>query len=274
MLKPLFLYALLLVCLCPVSAQTNLKQDLNQHPPFVLFYDDFSQHQLDTVKWDIHFNKDAEGVSVEQGNLIIRLLKIGNDYKVGGVTTRGQFAMKYGKVEVRAKFVKTLPSGELPAIWMMPVPGTCKYIESNPGGGEIDIMERVKSETFIHQTCHSAYATGEPKLNMERHGNNSCQVSIADSQDSYHIYGFENRPNELRFFVDGKQTMVYKKMENANSIYQWPYDVPFYLNINSAIGAEGKWPGPLTDDSLLPAEMAIDWVRITANEYTEQSNYY
>ncbi len=257
------------------NRETRKKKTEKGESGRILFYDDFSAPELDAAKWSIHFRRDAEGVSIEDGNLIIRLLKVGEEYKAGGITTKDKFAIQYGKIEVRSRFVRDLSSGELPAIWMMPVPGTCKYVESNPGGGEIDIMERVKRENVIHQTCHSAYTTGEPNLGVTRNGGNTVQIPIEGEVFDWHVYGFENTPDELRFYFDGELTFTYRKMENADELYQWPYDVPFYLNINTAIGAEGKWPGPLPeDDSELPAEMAVDWVKITANEYTTSDNYY
>ncbi len=241
----------------------------------LLFYEDFSAPALDPLKWMILPRRNAEGVSIEDGNLVIKLLQIDGEFKVGGITTMTKFAMQYGRVDVRSRFVRDLSSGELPAIWMMPVPGTCKYIESNPGGGEIDIMERIKRESQIYQTCHSAYTTGEPKLNMTRHGGNCQTSSIEGTEKEYHIYGFENTPDELRFYFDGELTFTYRKMENADSLYQWPYDVPFYLNINTATGGPGRWAGPMPEDlSELPAEMHVDWVKMTANEYTGFGNYY
>ena len=39
----------------------------------------------------------------------------------------------------------------------------------------------------------------------------------------------------------------------------WPFDKPFYLILNLAIG--GNWGGEI-DDSIFPTEMQIDYVRI------------
>ena len=43
---------------------------------------------------------------------------------------------------------------------------------------------------------------------------------------------------------------------------QWPYNKPFYLILNCALGGAGTWPGIITD-SELPARMVVDWVKVT-----------
>lgn len=39
-----------------------------------------------------------------------------------------------------------------------------------------------------------------------------------------------------------------------------PFDIPFYIIINVAIG--GGWPGPPSDNSIFPQTMLIDYVRV------------
>jgi hypothetical protein len=75
----------------------------------------------------------------------------------GGVSTRGRFAMKYGKIELRCKFEGQ--KGAWPAVWMMPENPSVRW----PSCGEIDIVERLNSDGFVHQTVHSAWTKKYPK---------------------------------------------------------------------------------------------------------------
>ncbi len=250
--------------------------DYDEDEEVVLFYDDFSKPELDRTKWDIHFRRHAEGVSVEEGNLVIKLIKDGDTYKAGGVTTLGKFALKFGKVEVRAKFVRDLSQGELPAIWMMPVPGQCKYGERNPMGGEIDIMERVKRESFVTQTVHSSYTVGDESIGIAPHrglGIHYQKSFITGKEHDWHVYGCEITPTQIKLYTDGVLIFTYNKLEErADELYQWPFDVYFYLNINNADGMTMGGGDPI--DAELPAQMNIDWVKITANEWNSLESFY
>ena len=41
---------------------------------------------------------------------------------------------------------------------------------------------------------------------------------------------------------------------------QWVFDQPFYMLLNLAVG--GSWPGPPNAQTVFPARMLVDWVRL------------
>src|SRR3546814_9287021 len=59
-------------------------------------------------------------------------------YATGCISTKGKFAFRYGKLEVRAWF--SGGQGSWPAIWLMPQEGV---YGGWPQSGEIDVMEHL-----------------------------------------------------------------------------------------------------------------------------------
>src|SRR5262245_47267770 len=96
-----------------------------------------------------------ENVRAEDGMLVIEGRKEsyqGYGYTSASVNTLGRFALRYGRVEVRAK----LPTGRgtWPAIWML---GTNISQVGWPACGEIDVMENVGFDPLrVHASVHTA----------------------------------------------------------------------------------------------------------------------
>ncbi|MFY9464108.1 MAG: family 16 glycosylhydrolase, partial [Sediminibacterium sp.] len=72
-------------------------------------------------------------------------------------------------------------------------------------------------------------------------------------------YAIEWSPEKIDFMMDG---VVYNHIRNEHlSVKEWPFDAPFYLILNLAIG--GGWGGKKgVDDTIFPATMEVDWVRV------------
>lgn len=239
----------------------------------VLFYDDFSGSDRipDDSKWSLcarqtsDWNEemsesyDQAYVDTETGELVLRAEQIDGEYQSGGIETQNKFAFTFGKVEVRAKIVR-YPDGAFPAIWMMPQ----TFIYAGwPACGEIDIMEHIKQDGFIYSSIHNHY--------YDTMGNDdpSHTATVACDIEEYHVYGVEWTEDELVFTLDGQETFIYPNLhlENEAEMMQWPFtaDASFYLILNMGLGSNtssGSWAGPI-DDAGLPAEMRVDWVKVT-----------
>ncbi|GAA6768586.1 hypothetical protein AAFH68_45420 [Flavobacterium sp. CGRL1] len=63
---------------------------------------------------------------------------------------------------------------------------------------------------------------------------------------------------KLIFFVD--TTLVYTFNPEVKNEDTWPFDKPFYIIVNLAIG--GNFGGPEVDDSVLPQKYYVDYVRV------------
>jgi beta-glucanase (GH16 family) len=64
----------------------------------------------------------------------------------------------------------------------------------------------------------------------------------------------------ISILVDGKSYFTFKK-EAGYQWQQWPFDKPFHLILNVAVG--GDWGGQKgVDDSIFPQKMEVDYVRV------------
>lgn len=231
----------------------------------LIWRDEFSENgRPDPAKWSLvgagtpawmcYCSKDPETVFVKDGKLNLVGKQTINmvdsvPYMTGCLETHRKFSFKYGKVEVRVKFPQK--TGTWPAVWLMPE----KSVYGNwPKSGEIDIMEHVSEETTIHQTIHSGHIElrGQ-KDNPPYH--NDAQYHI----EEFNVYGLEWYPDRLDFFVNGEKTFSYPKLKDGPS-EQWPFDQPFYIIFDLAIGGCDWLEAP--KDEALPATMEIDWVRV------------
>src|SRR5688572_1380176 len=172
------------------------------------------------------------------------------DYTSASVTTQGKAEWKYGRIEVRAK----LPQGRgvWPAIWML---GVNRSEVGWPRCGEIDIMEYVG---FEPDTIHVNIHTG--KYNHVRGTGKGSQTRTEAPFKSFHVYAIEWDPDRIAFFLDDKKFFTYEKEAGAGKDV-WPFDEPFYLILNLAIG--GSWGGRQgIDEAIFPQRYEIDYVRI------------
>lgn len=169
-------------------------------------------------------------------------------HQTGCICTLGKFSFLYGKIQVRAKLEKT-GKGAWPAIWMMPE----KIIYGPwPKSGEIDIMERINTQQFVHQTLHTWYT---------KHGGANNPINTQKTvfpQPDFNVFGLEWTPDSLLFSMNDSVTLRYPR--SANSTFEnWPFDQKFYVILNQAAG--GNWPGAVNPADL-PFSMAVDWVRV------------
>lgn len=227
--------------------------------------DNWVFEQKGSSPWNKYLTGNVEQAYVENGRLILRAEKKDGTYMAGGISTRGKAGFKYGKLEVCAKFNSF--QGGWPGIWMLPVqrqypnpPGANEY------GGEIDIMEQVSLEKVAWHTVHSHYT-----LDLGLDKNPPRAGGGAYKENEFNLYTLEWTPEELTFLINGEETFSYPNMhlENEAEMKQWPFDVPYYLILNYALGGEGTWPGEI-DDSGLPGQMEIEYIRYYQQEEVEK----
>lgn len=171
------------------------------------------------------------------------------EYTSASITTEGKAAWKYARVEVRAK----LPGGRgtWPAIWML---GVNRRNAGWPRCGEIDIMEHVGYDPdVIHANIHTEAYNHVKKTNK---GN---KITVPAPDKDFHVYALEWTPERMDFFVDGAKYFSFTN--GKTGVEAWPFDQPFYLILNVAIG--GDWGGQKgVDESIFPRRMEVDYVRV------------
>ena len=163
--------------------------------------------------------------------------------------TKGPFAQKYGRFEARIR----VPRGQgiWPAFWML---GDDIDKVGWPESGEIDIMENIGREpTIAHGTLHGPGYSGADGISA------GDTLSTGAYADDFHVFAIEWRPNEIRWYRDGKQ---YHRLtpDDLPKGKKWVFDHPFFLLLNLAVG--GGWPGDPNATTIFPQRMLVDYVRV------------
>lgn len=235
----------------------------------LVWQDEFSYTGLpDSTKWnfDTHGNeygwgnnelqwyteKNLKNARVSDGILKITAHKEpteSKNYSSARLTTKNKGDWKYAKIEVRAK----MPTGRgtWPAIWMLP---TENVYGTWPRSGEIDIMEHVGYDpNTVHSTVHTH------KYNHMIGTQVGKPIFLETATTDFHVYTTEWDEDEIRSYVDGELYFSFKNEESGFAA--WPFDQPFHLILNLAIG--GGWGGQRgVNDDLFPHVFEIDYVRV------------
>lgn len=184
----------------------------------------------------------------------------GFNYTSARLKTKGLFSRRYGRIEIRAK----LPAGKgiWPALWMLPEDATYGGWAAS---GEIDIMEnRGGNPREVLGTIHYG---GSSPANTYSQGP-TFVFPPGRSTGDWNTYAIEWTTNAILWSVNGQvfQTQTNwwsstrvngKEVPNA---YPAPFNQPFFLLINLAVG--GHFDGNPTADTVFPAEMEVDYVRV------------
>lgn len=248
--------------------------------------DDFEGTSLNTKYWNVEAhdpgwvnnesqkyvseeeNKTTQNITVKDGYLTIQARKDtdanGNTtYTSGRINTQNKQNFQYGKFEARIK----VPYGNafLPAFWMMPADES--LYGQWPKCGEIDIMEVLGGKDT--KTSYSTLHFGEP--HTESQGTYKLKDGVKDFAEDFHVYACEWDPGEIRFYVDGKlfyktSDWFSKKQGFGEVAYPAPYDQPFYIILNLAVG--GSWPGKPDAEKEFGdnAQMVVDYVKVYQKE--------
>lgn len=230
----------------------------------LVWEDDFDGNEIDSTKWsripkgESDWNKHMSTVDdvfrLENGSLYLRGInnpdttKDPRPFITGGIWSKNKFAFQYGRIEIRAKLGSA--QGAWPAMWML---AELDKYGKYPLNGEIDIMEHLNYDTIIYQTTHSHYT-----LNLGQKENPPHGGTATVNANEYNVYGLSWYPDKIVFQLNGKDTFTYPRVDGVDKS-QWPYDQPFFILIDQQLG--GKWVGKV-DQSQLPVEMEIDWVKV------------
>ncbi len=194
-----------------------------------------------------------ENSRIEDGRLIIEARKEkmdGGEFTSASLVTKGHAQWRSGRFEVRAK----LPAarGTWPAIWMLPDDiGKVSW----PKCGEIDIMEHVGHDPgMIHGSLHTE------AFNHTKGTQLSTKTQLPTFSSDFHTYTMTWSADRIEVGIDGKTYGTFNRKPGAG-VAEWPFDKPFYLILNLAIG--GGWGGTKgIDEAAFPQRMEVDFVRV------------
>lgn len=195
-----------------------------------------------------------QNYQVENGLLTIKTTYDNNVYASTRIHTQNKKSFQYGYIETRAK----LPIGEgiWPAFWL--VGDNIKEV-GWPLCGEIDVMEYAGREPgIIHTSLHTKDSHGRT-INTQR-------TKVDKIEEYFHLYAVDWSSEKMDFYIDNKLVYTFNPANKTEEI--WPYDQPFYLLFNTAVG--GNFGGSKVDLTIFPQEYIIDYVRVYENEATKK----
>ena len=186
-------------------------------------------------------------------------------------TFRHMHRLSLSRVEARAK----LPEGQgtWPAIWMLPS-DPFKYAsncgagtdwqgsddcDAWPNSGEIDIMEHVGYDmNRVHGTVHTKayyWVNGEQR---------KASIEAPAVNEGFNVYAMEWSAERIDVFLNN--TLYFTYLKDSDDWQAWPFDHPFHVILNIAVGGGWGSAGGPTDLNAFPAKMEVDYVRIYKRE--------
>ena len=245
------------------------------HTGTLLWSDEFDGTSLDKTKWSFDtsrnkvgwFNKELQyyaadrpqNLRVGKGILTIELRKDPKEirkfadwgkqqYSSAKIVTKDKVAFNAGFFEISAKL--PCARGTWPAIWMMP-----QADNTWPDGGEIDILEQVGSQPNV------AHATLHTKLfNHVLGTGRGAETAVPTACSAFHRYQLAWTVDSITMGVDDHAYMQVRN-DQPGGAGAWPFDAPFYLILNLAMG--GDWAASKgIDDAALPQRFEVDYVRV------------
>ena len=261
-----------------ITYQTENKEeeqttDLSYEGYNLKWEDQFEGESLNRDDWNVELHDPGwvnnelqsyvdspENIYLQDGSLVLKPVENMNEdgsvsYTSGRINTQHKHDFKYGLFEARVK----VPEGQgfLPAFWMMP---TDENLYGQwPRCGEIDIMEVLGNNT---DTSYGTIHYGNP--HSESQG--SYTLDEGSFSEEYHVFDVEWEPGKISWYVDGKlihtEDNWYSATEGQGEItYPAPFDQPFYIILNLAVG--GNWPGNPDDTTDIEnSAYYIDYVKV------------
>ncbi len=218
------------------------------------------------------YTASTQNLRVENGALLLEAHReISGQtvrYTSAKVDTKGKKDFTYGKLVIQAKVPTGV--GTWPAIWMLPsapkyaglgnVDAKYRYLND----GEIDILEAIGSQPgTVYSVAHNVTYDNN---GVDRKYFNTVQVP--NNNVNFQTYELNWTPTNLTFKINGQPYFSYDKPANAD-YKTWPYDQPFYLVMNLALG--GNWAGQ--DRANFP-ENGIDGNALPTSLQIKSVHYY
>ncbi|UCE92804.1 MAG: glycoside hydrolase family 16 protein [Flavobacteriaceae bacterium] len=252
MRSKIFLHFLFLFCFYSLYSQDRE----------LVWEEDFNGEDLDMASWNFETGDGCPHLcgwgnnerqiytkknhQVRDGLLFISARKDGETYTSAKITTKGKKEFTYGKIEVRAKL--PLGVGLWPAFWML---GANIDQVGWPDCGEIDILEYVgKEPEYIFTSLHTRDSHGITV--------NTRKDIVKGIEEGFHTYAINWTEEGIEFLIDGNSFYTFSPVSKGPEI--WPFDKPFYIILNLAVG--GNFGGPEVDDSIFPQEFIIDYIKV------------
>jgi beta-glucanase (GH16 family) len=108
-------------------------------------------------------------------------------------------------------------------------------------------MEHINADSIFYGTLHWVN-------NQKVSSGNKTKAA----PDDYHVYAIEWNADSISWLLDDKKYHSVEIKNNFNSTEE--FHKPFFILLNLAIA--GDWPGQEVDQSKIPAQLFVDYVRV------------
>lgn len=237
---------------------------------------------------------DERCVDVSDGSLKLKTIlyesedsadvKYANSWSL---TTAKAMSYKYGYLEMYAKVPAV--QGAWASLWLTSTGSLGN--QNAPYGVEVDVFET--QNNLLVPNLHKWYSSTGSNITdvaynsspaSKYHDATSSNKKIkkytadADFRDEYHLFAFEWTPEKMVMYVDGVSFMTfdltddyekYSSTGNDSAGAMSGFKDPMQIILGSGIYssryvAQNSWASDycLTDDTLLPLEMNVDWIRL------------
>lgn len=206
-----------------------------------------------------------ETIAVRGGNLELSLVDLprGRDcgkrkfskYAFGQVMHFQTYAQTYGKYEVRALVPDLTDPGSQQSFWLWPKRNS---YGPWPASGEIDFAELYSSAPGIDKP-YIHYLPGETEGGTNKNKTNEhCPIRRGD----WNTYGVEWEPGRITVLLNDEVCFVndYRSVARTAHGRYSPFDKPFYLALNQAMGTIGNEYDPVVMPERITTK--VDYVRI------------
>lgn len=259
---PLLLGLLLALMPCTAAAQNRTAR--------LVFADEFDSPQLDTARWSTpprgtamwsRWIAHSPDVVYQRGGLLVCRAVPRRDRRpdsvpmhTGAVWTRGKFALRYGRVEVRMRTNRQ--PGNFAAAWLVRTWGKGQ----TPPYAEIDIAEMVGTEAQARHAWHTQHTSSTPRHGLANDFRTSLRVA------RWHVYAVEWTPTHIAWTVDGREVARHRRPTQGTAeevAREWTFDSPCHLILNQSI-MHGAFGIEARLDHTYETEW--DWVRVYSLE--------
>lgn len=194
--------------------------------------------------------KDARfDIFQKHGVLNIKYIdKVSEKEYLAMIFTSNKLAMKYGKIEVRAKVPAV--KGIWPGIWLRETRGINSKVRA-----EVDLMEWISCfSRHSFQANFHIWGDFDGKIKNHMQSPKGFKRKNFDVT-KYHVYSAEWDNEKLIIKIDGELVGIWY----AKDYVAWPFTSTYELCLDLGYGGWGASCG--YDKSKLPQTMKVDWVK-------------
>ncbi len=208
---------------------------------------------------------DSPGtIDVRDGNLELSLVDLGaqrdcgrnraSPYAYGQVMHHQTYAQTYGRYEVRAKIPDLRTPGSQVSFWLWPETET---YGPWPSSGELDFAEMYSAKPGILRPFMHYLPGATERGSTKNVRTADCPIRVGE----YNTYGMVWEPGRVTILLNGTVCMIndYSSVVHGESSAA-PFDHPFYLSLNQAMGTIGNVYDPAQVPDRLTTK--VDYVRV------------